>query len=529
MFYGVALTDEPYQAMNAIDWRHSPATFMSGAIVSLWGNAVGWNVLSLRVFAISVLSVSCALTGLYMYRRTRNAGVSMALTGIAIALSAQKDELVVYSWNCLSTASFIVALLLLLHILRRPAIWKMAAYGLVAAFIATLRFPNVMIVPAVILIQVIDGFIGHRWRFVAMMACAFTVTFVSVWLLSVSIVFGSPAGFFDMLADTLVTNHAPAWLVLKIILTSIDCIARTSVLVLGAAMIYFAGRWFGMRGAVWAGVIYGAYLFIYLYMTRYDGYAFFINHQALGLLVLGIIYVLLRRRGEPFGRDQVALCAMLVFSALPMLGSNVGIPKMISYQFYPLIGAFALPLIASRARLFCIVTLGVYLAFVPVRKWCSNFEDEGVASATVILDQPRLKGIRTCPERAATIAALYDVSKSMAAGEVLFESQGPIRFMGYYLNESTPPYDANEWTPSGLLDHPGHMAKCLSRVDGRAGSLAVAVLCPDPDADVSGLERELLLRGAAVSHRRGMRIYCFGAPYKPYTDIPGPRGPGMSQ
>lgn len=513
MFYGVALTDEPYQAMNAIDWRHSPATFMGGAIVSLWGDTVGWNILSLRIFAISVLCLSCAVAGAYMYRRTHNAGVSMAITGIAIALSSQKDELVVYSWNCLSTAGFIIGVLLLLMVLRRPKVWKMAAYGVFAAFIATLRFPNVMIVPAVIAVLVINGFVIRRRRSVAVWTVAFIAGFALAWLLSVTLVFGSPAGFFNMLGETLVTNHAPGWLVLKIILSSIDCVARTSVLVLGAATIYFAGRWFGQRGALWGAAIYGAYLFIYLYFTRYDGYAFYINYQALGLLVLGILYVFLRRRNERFGSDQVALCAMLVFSALPMLGSNVGIPKMISYQFYPMLAAFVFPIVAWRGRIFCIVTLGVYLAFVPVRKWCSNFEDEGIASATVRLDQPRLKGISTCQERAATIASLYNISESMDADKVLFESQGPVRFMGYYLNESIPPYDANEWTPFGLLDDPAHISKCMAEVDGRKGSLAVAVLSSkSSDGGDTALERELLSRQPEVSHGPGVIIYSFGAP-----------------
>lgn len=511
--FGISLTDEPYQLMVMMDWKNQPATFLSGMLASLWGDTVGWDMISMRLFSRLILILSVLLPGYWMWKHTRFPGLTLAVCGVAIALTIYFGF---FSWNILSKFSLVIALIWIASLIQRPNMIGWAFFGVYCALIAMLRFPNVVVLPAIVIVIFVTAISDRKWKRASIQAALFCIAFLITWVAVIMAVYGTVGNFSRLLNSTIVTNHS-IWLMFESILTtSIKCAEYMVVLLIGALSIHFACR----HNKKWiSNAITVIYVFLLVGLMGLDRYNFYDTTPiiyALSFSVIGIIFVLMKRRKKKFDSVSALLFALIIISVIPMAGSNTGVTKIISAQFYPIIATLALPYLNNASRKFILSTLAAFLLFVPIKRWFSNFEDAGIQSAEVTLSDPMLEGVKTYSVRADQIHSFEKIIRQSKADEVIFETDGVERFMGYYISGSLPPYDANEWSPEGRLSNEALTANCLKYVDSRKGSLDIAIMKFNgsyQDA-VSPLEKELMNRGGKPYCIEETTIYNFPNPKK---------------
>ena len=61
--YGINPTDEPYQMLNAMDYRNSPLSALTSYLCGLFGEAVGFRWLWFRYLAVALTDISIFAAG----------------------------------------------------------------------------------------------------------------------------------------------------------------------------------------------------------------------------------------------------------------------------------------------------------------------------------------------------------------------------------------------------------------------------------------------------------------------------------
>lgn len=494
---GINYSDEPYQIFNALDFRNAPATYLNGLVSTLWASVFGHGLLSMRVLMVLAGEFSVLLGAFYMYSRTRNIHAVALVTGVVSLLC---NSYHIYCWGVMSNLSLMALFYCTLWVINHHRTYKYAVAGALAAVAALMRLPNVVGIVAVALVVLVDGALTHRMRRAAAGCCLAAGTFAVCYMGVMLAAFGSVAGFREALAASLVTNHSAALLIGSIFNTGMASIPVWCVMAMGAVMIYCADRfWTGRLALVAVSAIFAACLLIRLVPTVFEAYNTSLHNLENGLLVICLAWLFLMARRTSDRHLYVVLAAVLMFSVLPMAGSNVGFIKMMSCPMLPVVAAWAYPLLNRRVLVY-IGTVVVVLAaiYMPVKLFFSVYEDNGFRLARLELPHPLLRGIYTSHYRADDIETLLRYVHVPDGERLVVESDNPTFYLGYYLHGYIPEYIKNEWE-NHLLDNPVHVKKCIGYLtSSQAPATVVMELKGLPDGAEPLLERELKASGCRL-------------------------------
>lgn len=451
----------------------------------------------MRVLMVLAGELGVLLGGVYIYRRTGSVHFAAVVTGVVSLLC---NSYHIYCWGVMSNLSLLVLFYCTLWTISAPRRYKYIVAGVVAAAAALMRLPNVVGIVAVMLVLLIDGAVTRRLRRAVAGCClaaaAFAVCYVGVMLAA----FGSVAGFREALSASLVTNHSVALLVGSIFNTGMSSSPLWCVMAVGAVMIYCADRFWGGRGVlVAASAVFGVYLLLRLAPTVFEAYNTSLRNLENGLLVTGLAWLAVLARRTSDRRLYTVVAATLIFSVLPMAGSNVGFIKMMSCSMLPVLAAWAFPACDRRVVAYVATVAAVFVvAYLPVKLFFSVYEDNGFRLARVELPHPLLRGVYTSHYRADDIATLLRHVRVPDGERLVVEADGPSFYLGYYLHGSIPAYMKNEWE-NHLLDNPAHVRKCVGYLmSSQAPATVVMELKGLPAGKEPLLGRELTAMGCRL-------------------------------
>lgn len=504
---GINYSDEPYQIFNALDFRNAPATYLNGMISTLWASVSGHNLLSMRVLMVLAGEAGVLLGGVYIYRRTGCLHFAALVTGVVSLLC---NSYHIYCWGVMSNLSLLVLFYFMMWTVGRPRLYKYILAGVLTAVSALMRLPNAAGIVAVMLVLLIDGVLTHRLRRAAAGCCLAAAASVVCYMGVMLAAFGSVEGFREALTTSLVTNHNVALLVGSIFNTGMASSPLWCVMAAGAAMIYCADRfWAGRRALVAASAIFALYLLLRLAPTVFEAYNTTLRNMENGLFVTGLAWLTVMARRTSDRRLYLAAVATLIFSVLPMAGSNVGFIKMISCSMLPVLAARAFPLCNRRVVAYTATVAAVFVViYLPVKLFFSVYEDNGLRLARMELPHPLLRGVYTSHYRADDIATLLRYTRVSDGERLVVEADAPTFYLGYYLHGSIPAYIKNEWE-NHLLDNPGHVGKCIGYLmSSPAPATVVMEIKGLPVGKKPLLEHELLAMGCRlVESVDNYRIY----------------------
>ena len=456
MRHGVNYQDEPYQMLNALEWRSAPLAPLSAWLGHMWADTFGFTLLSMRALAAACALLSAAAASALYGLRSRCPLYAVGLFGVTTILMALSPWLsYLYGWDAQSSLCLTLLAIALLRHLQAPGVLTAAAVGIMLAAAALARVPNaVAIVPALALLA---------WPRGRRMAWAVTavLTACAVALAAICAMYGSPAAYAAALRDNVITGHSLAQLLrgYGAWLSDFASVGALTVAVLAACRMISRGV--ASRMAWLLVALAGA-----LAGTVTMGHLTEPGHVVHAAAIVCLAILLCR---------SVSVASALVIAAVALVasaGSDMGLVKMLCVPLLPLAMAYV-PQQRSRAATLALVAVTAMCAVAELTLQADHaFEDRGFRHTTVTLTSTPLAGVRTTAERAAEIHALDSVITSVRqSGAEVLAAGDCYRYVVDLLARRPRPAAMRH---AYLIDYPSYipaLRQCLT--EAPAGSVAI--------------------------------------------------------
>lgn len=506
--YGVNYTDEPYQILNAMDYRHSPLSALSSYLYGLYGNATGFGWLQMRYIALSIVNLAILAGGWYLWRSSGNALASGAVTAAALLGSGMsRMTFNLFGWDNLSVLLIVMTMLAALRFLRKPGAGITTGAAALTALAILSRLPNLSVVIAMAAVIIAGSRNpGERRRLLFLYLIATLLLTIS----AVSILFGSPLIYIETLSRNIISQHNIKSLIAIYAvdgcrLLFIVCTVRVMLRTIDFTMGWKAPK--TLKGAIL--VIIGATLFVSLHFLSY-----FVSdiYYASALVIVALLYYVLPLGNNRSCRRRLLQAATVAIFGLALIaGSNLGVRKFISWPLIPVAAAFLLKKCTFRR-------LAVYGAvlFIPLllqlRVVClrQSFLDAGTEGATACIEHGPASGLYTTPGIKEEIEDIAEARASLPPGtDMAVAGEGTRRFLYEYLFGSRSLYAPHNWSETPLLDSKEYIEWIETKVANRKDN-PLAILClRRSDGQVPGMEK--MLDGSSAERRRyaNFTLYLF--------------------
>lgn len=487
--YGIHFSDEPYQILNAMDYRESPFSSLASFLYGIFGEITGFSWLAFRYLALTLANLSIFVAGIYLYSSSGKPLWSGAVTAVALLLSGLSRMLYnLFGWDCISTLLIVLTLMPTLAYIRKssPAT-AVAVAGALTALAILARLPNAAVIVAVSVI-IIFGAPATPQRGRLRAAMPFLATYISAVLIVsaavVTLLFGSPAAFVDSVAHNILTQHSLKSL---LVLYAVDgsrvvmIIATMWVVIRTTDRMADAHLPWPIKAAIF--IVIGLILFILLHF-----HSSFVStsYYAEGLLIAVTV-----RAVYPSGHSAnyraraLTAVAVVMFGFAAAAGSNIGVRKFLSWPLLPISVALLMQTCTlRRIALYGAITLLPLLAQAGVECQRESFLDAGPDKATVRIESGAAKGLYTTSWNEARLNEITGARESLPPGtRTVVLGENPWRFLYEYFFAGRSTFAPHEWRNTSLLDSDSYMKWVRTLMENR-GDSTLALVCLHREDDI---------------------------------------------
>lgn len=517
--YGFDWIDTFFHFQHYRGWHNKmgAAVFLYPYLGRAWAGLFGLNLLSFKMLDALMLVAMHVSIPFYLCREaSERSRLLMASAGIIMS-SAIAFFSVGYDSFCCLGISFVA--LTAWRYVRHGGVGASLLLGCLTALITAIRFPGISMVGPVVLLMASSAFLRVRaWRVVALHVTAYVVSlsvfyFVLFKMFAVPAASGpvsaSPAGIFEYLrlsmSEESSANH-PLMLTLKRYLRDAGLIGYDMAVLSAVFGIWYFFRDRFSKGILWDGamaILFGIGLYI---ITRpISDWSFPLNLAiaSCGYLLGAVATGLSWKSGR---RDWVLMSIFLLCASfVPMAGSNTGLIKtalLLSYAA-PVFCYFCLQQVPPRVGRFLCTLAVVTICFCMYYKLFEGklLMDGRILEMTAQVDDARLKGVHTTPERKAAIEELVtSVRRNRARSEddsVMY--YGIEAYLFRYLDHA-PSYIRTNHTM--FFDTKSDVENFGRWLSGKSRRPLVVLIFAYPEKvinlDASGIGQQLEARGYAL-------------------------------
>lgn len=406
---GLGDGDEGYQLMCVRNYTVSPLGMLSYWIGSIWLKLFpGYEILAARCLVSLLMFAAICVGCWFCWRRTGNLILAAALMPLC-AIGNRMGDFSILNWDTGTYLWDAICLAALLSFTYRPSGKSAAIAGSMLALMTLGRLPlGIEVFTAIVVVWVSCHRAGLKaydtWRYIGIGLIAFII----VALLTMTLMCGSPAAYFDaFVPENFITGHGASdiiavlrrlqsliprqiWYLLLGIMAlgaagATYCAKRHKVLVIIAVLGIIAYDCAVMSvesqyGAAWSWVLLGCFLSVLLVV--------------LGWLPVGNLI----RRGEtpPVAVPWLQLITILVFILLISFGSDTFFERMCSSFALPMAVGCIWPVMRTTQKEF----LRLYLVFVLVifgGMWCIKNASVALNYESRLDQYPSQKSLITTP------------------------------------------------------------------------------------------------------------------------------------
>lgn len=464
---GVNFADEPYQILMAKNLNYSPLTFLTSILAGFWGNTFGWDILSMRYFAITIQLIPFLVGCYVMWRNTHRLALSMMIAGVCIFLMNGMFNFTLMGWDATSNASITCIGILVFYYCRNTTMNRVALLALFTCISVCIRFPNVVLIP---IIMTIIGFCcvkSNGWKTALKQEIVYVATAGSLVMGVITLVYGSVSNYISIVRSTLISSHSlremlEHWLELILYIFPFAILLFFALCTIKLAYTYRQSKTFVILVCVGWFVLYVDLWSLYMgvdhpLLVNHSLYAFFIVISAYIILKYYQIYSksCAASRFESFEIEQyrayqviVTVAALLCISLVPGIGSNCGINKILSLSFAPLIVIYLRPVFTKILTPYCVLFVSIISPTVLAYKWSKAYNDVGIHKATTVCNSvKKFHHLYTTENRADYLQQLNALIEKESEGTTLvfISDCGPARYVGYYLSDTQPQYSPSNW------------------------------------------------------------------------------------
>ena len=389
-------------------------SFFSGFIYNVWGNTFGWELLTMRYFAIAVQLFALICCGVFLWHRIHNSYLSLFIVGMCCFFMNGMFNLSLVGWGAISNCMLVLTMLACIYYISTPRLITLFLFCILTTFSIFTRLPNIIILPISFIFLLVYGYKTLGWKKSIIHSFLYVII---VFILSISLIilfFGSIGNYRLMIIQNTLSEHSlgnlisiyfvsvvglftiigPIWLVYFFIrfayLNVINKVIRTWILIL--VLLYFIQYCFF------------TYTNDYCVTTQIVSFTYFL------FLIIHAIWVTLRSNITHTFASKLSqlssIIVLLVCSIIPIIGSNTGFAKLNSIIILPALLALSIPFFDRKIIIYTIViALGLGVAVIRNKRNYS-YSDEGIKNANCAINVPLLDNIYTTANRAMALNIL---------------------------------------------------------------------------------------------------------------------------
>ena len=492
-------------------------SFFSGFLSSIWGNAFGFGLLTMRYYAVTCQLLALLACCAYMYSKIRKPWLCLFITGICSFLTNSSYLCLVFGWDATSTLFIVLtAVVLFLYIDNPLKITWLILAGLLTTCAAFSRIPNVVIAPIVVAIILAYKPNGFTLKQRISNAAIYVLTVAILSAILICSAYGSFTAYFQKIAEGAVSNH-PFWTIIKIYLdSSFRLIFEIAILCLIYSIVrstnqsninkYLLAIFVAPIGVVF----FSMYINSQPLQFTTSNLAFFISLLALYYLKIIQQHPLTYFSQHIVNPNILKLCIIGIFVFMPMIGSNTGLYKTIPFILFPLFLSFAWKQLNKTIIIFMVIVTTISGIIMMTSLYRDSFFAPGWRDNSASSNVAQLKGIRTTHEQALVVENLDSIINTNKNANIILISDYAERFIGYYLKGQKPTYHFHNWNFNNLNDPQFVSATIDSLSNSQNPHTMVLLVGYTPEADQSLMGTQLnQLHPTKIEEFPSLKLYHF--------------------
>ena len=400
--YFINYSDEPYQILNSMDYKNSPLAPLTAIMDNITNRLFDYQILKLRYVAFCYTMLSIMLSGWYFAKKTGKTNIALILCSVLTLLTIRNLNITLIGWDR-QTMLFVTILVISTLEFFETGKRKFLIICAVASAVASLcRIPSVaslVFIPVLILWKSGDTFKQKLKDIVLFLAISIAIIIGALLLM-----YGSLSEYFNYIKANLISEHNNTIIVYFYILYFYNCLK----LCFFYSLFYFATKKIKNKWIYFCSCIIFTGLLILHINSKMIEFQYFNGMAWISVIIFIELSMLIKFRNNLRSGKGLATIALIVLSTLPMLASNVGMSKYLSYTAIPIALSIyytffnrKIVLLATCLSIIMVICTGLYL-----NKYY-NYYSSIVTSQTSIIQKGLLKGMYGNPQEISLVEDLY--------------------------------------------------------------------------------------------------------------------------
>lgn len=365
--FSINFFDEPYQILNAYDWKNAVYSPLSAFFGNVFGTLTDWKYLAFRYLLIFLIAFSIYIAGAFSLHQSQKKRFILLISSLsAYFATAFKSDINIYGWDHWTIPLVIGCTVTLLSIQNTWRYYKIILLGFLSAMTVMMRLPNVVMIPmCVILLCLYSIKMGNKQRLWISLLIFLTVTTLSC-LIIIMLLYGSVSDYLDTFRQNPVGAHSVERLLRPLFISFLSVLRFLALMLAGYSILYLAYRKLKNSSLQKMVIVLVGFCFFILLIPLRRKVLGNVIDMGIAFTLSGILWIFVKGiKKKDFKWIWLAVTLFIMCNIL-VVGSNWGCYKFIVWAAIPLLalgcdGKSGLPIKSKPVKWYsCLVGFSLF-------------------------------------------------------------------------------------------------------------------------------------------------------------------------
>lgn len=403
--YGAFVFDEPYQILNGLNYKCVPFSPLTGFFTGIIGPLIDWQWLSFRYIAIGINALCIVIGGFILFISTKKYWYSLIITSSCVLVGTIfPDVQNLYGWDRWTELFLMILIIIVFIYNKHQSIYLICLAGIISSFLILSRLPNIcVILPISFYFWFKKGDLNISKAF--RVAFYIVPLIISLFLLIV-LLFGSIDGFFEAIKNNSVDKHG----FIEVLSSIFYGFTISFPLVAFWGALYFLLNKVSYKVPkiiFLIIVLMSLWLSYYNVLSRHNSYYVGCLYYMASYAFFVISYIFYNNSNYLSSEKIKFLSIIIMIGFVPIIGSDTGFIKFLTFPLLPVIFIFMYPHILKIQKILYGIFIVSLLGYSYNGLRNSSFGDVGILGAVETLEYGTLKGIKTTKDKKNKLMSVY--------------------------------------------------------------------------------------------------------------------------
>lgn len=479
--FSINFFDEPYQILNALDWRNSVYSPLSAWLGHIYGELFHWKYLAFRWLLICLITLSIYITSLYSLIISNNKSLIIFISIFCVYFATTfKSDMNIYGWDHWSAPMVAINLVIMLSFLKRNTLWKIVMLGIFSSITVYMRLPNANLIGIITIIITLNAIKENSWKKFFIYETLYLIVALAGCLLVIFILYGSWSNYIEYFDSNKIGAHSVVQIIKPFAISSLAIIRYTLIMLLAYYVVWFASKkihYTWLKYFVYA--ITGCGLFILMIPLRRNTMGNTLD-AAISFALLGIILLISRGIKEKNKNEVLYAVSIFMICCVVSIGSNWGFFKFLAWPAVPLLAVFAIKKLTQPVKWYSILVGASFYVYSFFSFSRPTFFDDNLYQLNHKLSGGVLEGMYTKPERGKMIEEVERATKPFKqAGYQILSLKSGNEYIWEYINLNRNPYQRHNFDYWDAFNDSIYVEKVINHTKSTDNPVAILYLETD--------------------------------------------------